>query len=100
MSIRNHVKARTRGAALVVAAAAVSVQPKPAMAAGLQAATSLLQNLESSLTTMVPIIAVIAMIMLGILYAMRMISKEHLVHWFIGVILIGSASELVSMLLG
>lgn len=99
MSIRNPVTT-IRAGALVVAGAVVSLQPKPAHAAGLQAATTLLQNLESSLTTMVPIIAVIAMMILGILYAMRMLSKEHLVHWFIGVLLIGSASELVSMLLG
>jgi type IV secretory pathway VirB2 component (pilin) len=68
----------------------------PAMASGLDTATTYVTTLQSQLTTLIPIVCVIGMLVLGALYANRMIQKDSLVHWFIGVILAGSASELVA----
>jgi type IV secretory pathway VirB2 component (pilin) len=71
-----------------------------AEAQGLSRATSALNNLRSQLLTIVPIVAVIALILLGIGYATRMVHKETFVSWVVGVIIVGSATEIVTMFIG
>ncbi|MDD2859583.1 MAG: TrbC/VirB2 family protein [Acidiphilium sp.] len=71
----------------------------PAFAAGLDQATSVLNTFKSDLTTIIPIAATVALMLCGLLYAMRMMHKDTFVHWFIGILIVGSASEIVSMIL-
>lgn len=87
-----------RGASFAVAVAGVTLlTAAPAYASGLDQAQTFLTTLKSQLTTIIPIVAVISMLVLGVMYANGMVRKETLVHWFIGVILAGSATEIVAL---
>ena len=87
-----------RNAATACAVVALSAGlASPAMASGLDTAKGFLDTLKGQILTIVPIIAVISMLFMGVFYAMGMMRKETLVHWFIGVALAGSAAELVSL---
>lgn len=80
-----------------LAVALSSALASPAMAAGLDQAQTFLTTLKAQILTIVPIVAIISMLVMGVMYAMNMMRKETLVHWFIGVILAGSATELVGL---
>ena len=82
----------------LVAALTSMVLATPASAAGLDQAQSVLTTLQTDLTTIIPIIATVALMLSGVFYAMRMIHKDTFVHWFIGILIVGSASEIVSMI--
>lgn len=71
----------------------------PASAQGLSQAQTVLNTFKSDLTTIIPIVATVALMLCGVLYAMRMMHKDTFVHWFIGILIVGSASEIVSMIL-
>jgi type IV secretory pathway VirB2 component (pilin) len=92
--MKNRVKAEKLLAALVVAFAAVS----PAYAAGLSQASTVLQTLQQNLTTIVPAVATVSLMLCGVLYAMRMMHKDTFIHWFIGILIVGSASEITAMI--
>lgn len=81
------------GAMLMFANAAVQAQT-----GGLTRATTGLNSLLSSLKIIVPIVAVIALILIGLLYAADMIRKETMWNWAVGIVVAGSAAELVAML--
>lgn len=86
-----------RRAVTIVSPIALStVFASPAMASGLDQAQTYLTTLKGQILTIVPIVAIISMLVMGVMYAMNMMRKETLVHWFIGVILAGSATELVA----
>jgi type IV secretory pathway VirB2 component (pilin) len=70
-----------------------------AEAQGLARARSVLQNFQGELMLLVPIVAVIALILLAILWATKVIRFHSLVQWGGGVILVGCASQLVTMLM-
>lgn len=70
----------------------------PAAAQGLQKARSVLEILQDELTTIVPVIAAITLLCLGVAYAGRFIEKDTFARWAIGVIIAGSAVQITSML--
>jgi hypothetical protein len=70
----------------------------PASAQGLQKARSVLEILQDELTTIVPVIAAITLLCLGVAYAARFIEKDTFARWAIGVIIAGSAVQITSML--
>lgn len=72
----------------------------PAHAEGLAKAKGVLDLVKSEILTIVPLIAVIALIGLGIGYAMNSVHKETFIRWAVGLIIIGSAAQITSMLLG
>lgn len=88
-------KAVNLGVAVVLAMIAAS----PAYAAGPSQATTVLNTLKENLTTIVPIAATVALMLCGLLYAMRMMHKDTFVHWFIGILIVGSAAEITSMII-
>jgi type IV secretory pathway VirB2 component (pilin) len=71
-----------------------------ARAAGLQKAKSVLELIKTEILGIVPVIAVIALIALGVGYAMNSIQKETFMRWAVGLIIVGSAAQITSMLLG
>lgn len=73
------------------------VSAGPASAAGLDKAQSFLDTLRGQILTIVPILAVISMLFIGVMYAMGMLRKETLAHWFVGLVLAGSATEIVAL---
>lgn len=72
----------------------------PAHAVGLEKAKGVLEIIKTEILGIVPIIAVIALIGLGIGYAMNSVNKETFIRWAVGLIIIGSAAQITSMLLG
>jgi type IV secretory pathway VirB2 component (pilin) len=83
-----------------VCAVAVVCEAGRAEAQGLARARSVLQNFQGELLTIVPVIAVISLIVLAVLWATKVIRFHSLVQWGAGVVLVGCASQLVSMLMG
>lgn len=68
-------------------------------AAGLQQAKGILETIKTEILGIVPIIAVIALICLCIGYMLNSVQKETFMRWGIGLVLIGSATQITNMLL-
>ena len=81
-----------------LAAAVTVLAARPAAAQGLQKAQGILETLQQELTTIVPVVAAIILLCLGVAYAGRFIEKDTFVRWAIGVIIAGSAVQITSML--
>ncbi|WP_208440198.1 VirB2 family type IV secretion system major pilin TrwL [Bartonella raoultii] len=70
-----------------------------AQAQVLKHANTALKNLENDLVNyIIPISAAIILLCLAIGYAGRYIEKDTFVRWAVGVVIAGSATQLVSML--
>jgi hypothetical protein len=94
------MKSNVRSRALTIGTAAVLLFSETAGAAGLSQATSVLNTLKQNLTSVIPVFATVALMLVGALYAARMIHKDTFIHWFIGILVAGSASELTAMIFG
>ncbi|ETS09517.1 VirB2 family type IV secretion system major pilin TrwL [Bartonella henselae] len=71
----------------------------PVYAQKLDNAKSALSNLQTELTgKIIPVAAAVILLCLAIGYAGRYIEKDTFIRWAIGVIIAGSASELVTLL--
>lgn len=100
MSLLTRTIVSTRMQAVLVAAFLMIANTAVyAQVGGLQRAETGLNTLLSSLKIIVPIVAVIALIVIGLLYAAEMIRKETMWNWMVGVVVAGSAAELVAMFL-
>lgn len=71
---------------------------EPAHAQGLSNAKSVLDSFLSELKTIVPVAATIALIGLALAYAAKMVEKDTLIRWGIGIIIAGCAGSLASTL--
>lgn len=65
---------------------------------GLSRAQSTLQTLKDNLDIVLPIAAVIIGVIIFVLYAAEVMRKDDAIRWGIGVLLAGSAAELVVLL--
>ncbi|WP_375670735.1 VirB2 family type IV secretion system major pilin TrwL [Bartonella sp. SD1336NMGDW] len=61
-------------------------------------AKTALTDLQTDLKAIIPIAAAVILLCLAIGYAGRYIGKDTFVRWAIGVVIAGSAAQLVSML--
>ena len=68
--------------------------------AGLEKAKGVLEVIKTEILGIVPIIAVIALIGLGIGYSTGFVQKETLWKWVFGLIIVGSAAQITTMLIG
>lgn len=68
-----------------------------ANAGGLAKAKGALDSFLSELHVIVPVAATIVLICLGLAYSWRMIQKDTLVQWGVGIIIVGSAAEIVAL---
>ena len=68
--------------------------------AGLEKAKSVLDTIKTEILGIVPVIAVIALIGLGIGYAINSVQKETFMRWGAGLIIVGSAAQITTMLIG
>lgn len=66
-------------------------------AQGLQKAQGFLTSIQTNLTTFIPIIAVIAGLILVVMYWFHVIEKQGFMRWIIGLIIAGSVAEIVAM---
>ena len=87
---------KTKIASLAAAASSVALA-SPAYAAGLDKAQSFTEQLKDQLTLIIPVVAGIAMLVLAGMYGAGMARKETIFNWFVGVILAGSATEIVAL---
>ncbi|WP_375624413.1 MULTISPECIES: VirB2 family type IV secretion system major pilin TrwL [unclassified Bartonella] len=69
-----------------------------AKASVLKNAESALEGLQTDLKAIIPIAAAVILLCLAIGYAGRYIGKETFVRWAIGVVIAGSATQLVTLL--
>ncbi|WP_273718667.1 MULTISPECIES: VirB2 family type IV secretion system major pilin TrwL [Bartonella] len=69
-----------------------------AAAATLKHAEDALTKLQKDIQAIIPIAAAIILLCLAIGYAGRYIGKDTFVRWAIGVVIAGSAAQLVSLL--
>ncbi|GAA5096006.1 VirB2 family type IV secretion system major pilin TrwL [Bartonella acomydis] len=87
---------------IITTTAAVTVffmtHPIYAQAQVLGKAKTALETLRDQLKIIVPIAATIILLCLAIGYAGRYIEKDTFVRWAVGVVIAGSAVELVTML--
>lgn len=90
-----NISGRASMAYLALAVAAT----ESANAQGLQKAKGILDTIKSELLTIIPVAAVVILVCLAIGYAGRFMEKDTFVRWGIGVIIAGSASEIVAMLM-
>lgn len=68
-----------------------------AQAQGLQKAKGVMESFKVELTGIIPTIAVIALLALGIGYATKFVEKDTFVRWGIGIIIAGSAAQLTAL---
>lgn len=64
---------------------------------GLTKAREGLGKFRNEILLTVPILAVIACVIIGMLYANDMIRKETMWQWLVGIVIAGSAAELVAL---
>ncbi|WP_375658022.1 VirB2 family type IV secretion system major pilin TrwL [Bartonella sp. CL436QHHD] len=69
-----------------------------AQAAVLKNASKALTDLQADLKVIIPIAAAVILLCLAIGYAGRYIGKDTFVRWAIGVVIAGSATQLVTLL--
>lgn len=82
-----------------VFAVAMAGSAGTAEAQGLSRARGVLQNFQSELMLLIPIVAVISLVVLGVLWGLRVIRFATLAQWGGGVLVVGCATQLVGMLL-
>lgn len=71
-----------------------------AWADGLDQARTVLEKFQTQLLTVIPVVAVIALILLGVGYATNFVEKDTFVKWGIGLIIAGSATAITQMFFG
>ena len=83
-----------KATALVLGAVITS----PAFAGtGLSKAKGILETFRDELLTIIPIVAIIALVALGIGYATKFVEKDTFVRWAIGIIIAGSAAQITAL---
>lgn len=92
-----NIKGQSLAPVLAIALAAAAAS-NPAYAAGLEGAKGILETFKTEILGVVPIIAVIALVLLGIGYATKMVDKETFVRWGIGCIIAGGATGIADMI--
>jgi len=88
--------ARTLGAFWILAA--VHQEACAQSLGGLSRARTTLQTLKDNLDIILPIAAVIIGVIIFVLYSAEVMRKDDAIRWGIGVLLAGSAAELVVLL--
>jgi type IV secretory pathway VirB2 component (pilin) len=87
-----------RAEAKMTAAALAMIAAMPAQAAGLQKATSVINSLTSDVKTIIPLVAILALGCLALAWGLKWIRFLTLLQLGGGVLLAGSAAEIVAML--
>lgn len=76
---------------------AVTTEVAMAQTGGLAKAKGVMETFKLELTDIIPTIAVIALLALGIGYATKFVEKDTFVRWAIGIIIAGSAAQLTAL---
>lgn len=76
---------------------AVTTEVAMAQTGGLAKAKGVMETFKIELTDIIPTVAVIALLALGIGYATKFVEKDTFVRWAIGIIIAGSAAQLTAL---
>lgn len=76
---------------------AAAVTSSPAAAQGLSKAKGAFETIESEIMIIIPVVAAIALILAGIGYATKFLEKDTFIRWAVGIIIIGSVSEVIAL---
>lgn len=82
--------------AAVIAIGAIISSPVIA-GTGLSKAKGILETFRDELLTIIPVVAIIALVALGIGYATKFVEKDTFVRWAIGIIIAGSAAQITAL---
>jgi len=82
-----------------VAAVVMLVLAPATQAQGLSRARTVLTSFQSEIMLIIPIVAVVSLLVLGVLWGLKVIRFADLARWGGGVLIVGCASQLVSMLM-
>ncbi|PPD29247.1 MAG: conjugal transfer protein [Methylomonas sp.] len=74
-----------------------SALAQPAGGGGLAKAGGILTTFTNELTTIIPIFAALALLVLGVGYATKFVEKDTFVRWGIGIIIAGSAAQITAL---
>ena len=96
MNFRKSIATKANGIFLL----AMLVATQPAFAQGLGRARGFLGTFRDEVLLFVPIVAVISLVLLALGYANKFVEKDTFVRWGVGLLIGGSATELVAMLWG
>lgn len=80
--------------------AATWMSPSAFADGGLSKGKSILDGFNQDLTTIIPIAATIILVLLAVGYSAKIIQKDDLIRWGIGIILAGSAGTLAASFAG
>lgn len=75
----------------------VTTEVAMAQTGGLAKAKGVMESFKVELTDIIPTIAVIALLALGVGYATKFVEKDTFVRWAIGIIIAGSAAQLTAL---
>jgi len=75
----------------------VTTEVAMAQTGGLAKAKGVMESFKTELTGIIPTVAVIALLALGIGYATKFVEKDTFVRWAIGIIIAGSAAQLTAL---
>jgi hypothetical protein len=92
------ITAKTRMNTMVVAFILMISEPSIA-AGGLSKAKGIFDQFKAELLTIIPILAIIALVFFAIGYAAKFVEKEKFVRWAIGIIIVGSSAEITAIFL-
>ncbi len=87
-------KTATAGMAMLVSAHASA---QAGGGGGLSKAKGVLESFQDELTDIIPIVAIIALAILGIGYATKFVEKDTFFRWAVGIIVAGSAAQLTAL---
>lgn len=72
----------------------------PTLAQGLDRAKDAADSFSADLKILIPVIATIALMIIGLLYSKRILGKDALWSWVVGIVIGGSAAQLVAVFWG
>jgi len=82
----------------LAAIATGAVMTSPAFAGtGLSKAKGIMEQFRDELLTIIPIVAIVALLALAIGYATKFVEKDTFVRWAIGIIIAGSATQITAL---
>ena len=95
-SLKNKGGVKLQSLGLLILSQAISFD---ASAAGLQKVRGLLDMMKNEILTIVPILAVLSLILMGIGYMMKLVNRDTFIRWMVGLVIVGSAAQITSLFL-
>lgn len=90
--------ARKKAQHITISTSAVMIS-SPAFAGGLSKMKGGLDSFMSDYTLLIPTVATLALMVIGLGYSMKFLQKQDVIQWGIGILIVGSAGTLAAAFL-